>query len=124
MTFSWNVPGSTAEPAVVVRDSAPPGDVARAALHLLDTVLDAACEALGDDGPEQGDLRLELDGDELVLGVQDVGDTGPHEMRRVVEAALPKLRELGIDRVIWPHYDVAELETAERKPVDGVDNPL
>lgn len=94
MTFTWNVPGGTAEPALVVRADAPPGDVARAALSLLDSVLDQVAEAL--DGPEYGDLRLEVDGDDLVLVIEQEG-----AWVAAVEAGRGALAALGVTRVTW-----------------------
>lgn len=120
MTFSWNVPRETAEPAIVVRDAAPLGDVARAALHLIDIVTELAADALGDEGPPQEDLRLEVDGDDLVLHVLNAdGDWWD-----TVKAAQEKLTVLGITRVVWGEWAGREFAVPAKALVDGVDNPL
>jgi hypothetical protein len=120
MTFTWNVPGGTAEPAIVVRTEAPPGDVVRAALYLLDVATELAADAMGEDGPPAEDLRLEDDAGDLVLHIMNQdGNWGG-----AIKAAQPRLAALGITRVVCGEWVTREYQVPEKKPVNGVDNPV
>jgi hypothetical protein len=128
VTFTWNVPGETAEPAVVVRADASPGDVARAAAHLTAMALNAALDAMNATGhptPDQDLCHLIADdeGVSLVIDDPDQPDYGA-----AARAAAPALKALGIGAVLEiaiRAHDVGALaDQAARTRVPGVDSPL